>query len=253
MYGYIYKTTNLKNNKIYIGQHISSNFDDSYKGSGTMLRKALNKYGESNFKVELLEKCYSQKQLDELEIKYISLYGSLNTSIGYNIAKGGRGGSHPAWNKGLTKEDERVARYTNTRKLSYKGNIGDRNGNRIKMNNHLNEILPDFEDYWKTHFKKEIYEHFNIGPIAYKKCINILNLDEKNIDRIDFLNKRHVDNWRNSNTFSNKVRIKCIETGEEFDSVQEARIYLGLNSCSSLHNALNNPNKTCRRFHWIRL
>ena len=85
------------------------------------------------------------------------------------------------------------------------------------------------------------------------KRIYSVRYNQKNIDRIDFLNKRHVDNWRNSNTFSNKVRIKCIETGEEFDSIQEARIYLGLNSCSSLHNALNNPNKTCRRFHWIRL
>ena len=40
MYGYIYITTNLINNKIYIGQHKSKNYDKKYLGSGLLLKRA---------------------------------------------------------------------------------------------------------------------------------------------------------------------------------------------------------------------
>ena len=36
MYGYIYKTTNLVNGKIYVGQH-KGEFTEDYIGSGTSL------------------------------------------------------------------------------------------------------------------------------------------------------------------------------------------------------------------------
>lgn len=45
MYGYIYQTTNLINNKIYIGQHHSDVFDESYKGSRKLILRAIKKYG----------------------------------------------------------------------------------------------------------------------------------------------------------------------------------------------------------------
>ena len=54
MIGYIYKTTNLINKKIYIGQHTADKFDTNYLGSGLLITKAINEYGKANFKVELL-------------------------------------------------------------------------------------------------------------------------------------------------------------------------------------------------------
>lgn len=56
MKGYIYETTNLINNKKYIGKHICNNFDENYYGSGVTLKRALNKYGKENFKIKILEK-----------------------------------------------------------------------------------------------------------------------------------------------------------------------------------------------------
>lgn len=52
MYGYIYKTTNLINNKIYIGQHKvkEEKIDNSYYGSGKLIIQAIKKYGKENFK-----------------------------------------------------------------------------------------------------------------------------------------------------------------------------------------------------------
>lgn len=49
MYGYVYMTTCLVNNKKYIGQHKSSTLDMNYKGSGKALWNAINKYGKEKF------------------------------------------------------------------------------------------------------------------------------------------------------------------------------------------------------------
>jgi hypothetical protein len=54
----IYKTTNLINNKIYIGQSKYNNCD--YLGSGSLLKKAIKKYGKQNFKKEIIEYCHTK-------------------------------------------------------------------------------------------------------------------------------------------------------------------------------------------------
>jgi len=90
MYGYIYKTTNLINNKIYIGQHKSEVFDETYFGSGKMITEALHKYGKNNFKCEILEWCESKQDADAKEKLHIAQNGLPNYEIGYNITKGGQ-------------------------------------------------------------------------------------------------------------------------------------------------------------------
>lgn len=92
-YGYIYITTNLINGKIYIGQHIISNYihNKRYKGSGKILKLAFKKYGYKNFKTSILEYCDNQEQLNNREQLYIKLYKSQYKSIGYNLDNGGTG------------------------------------------------------------------------------------------------------------------------------------------------------------------
>lgn len=68
MIGYIYKTTNLINGKLYIGKHKATVFEpDKYKGSGKLLLRAFTKYGKENFKCELLETCETVQELNERE------------------------------------------------------------------------------------------------------------------------------------------------------------------------------------------
>jgi len=86
----IYKTTNLVNGKIYIGQDKYNN--PKYLGSGKILHLAFQKYGIENFKKEIIETCESSELLNEREMHWISFYDSTNRSIGYNIALGGHGG-----------------------------------------------------------------------------------------------------------------------------------------------------------------
>lgn len=95
MYGYVYKVTNIVNNKIYIGQHCSSTFDESYYGSGSYFIRALNKYGKENFKREIIEQCDDFETLNNREEYWIQYYLDLGYVFGksiYNLKKTAIGG-----------------------------------------------------------------------------------------------------------------------------------------------------------------
>jgi predicted transcriptional regulator len=85
---YVYVTTNLLNNKRYIGEHATNNIDDNYLGSGTILKIAIKKYGRSNFKKEILEFFDSKESAFAAQKQYIKKYDSLHPN-GYNISEYG--------------------------------------------------------------------------------------------------------------------------------------------------------------------
>lgn len=91
MYGYVYKCTYLKNNKIYIGAKSSPIFIKSYYGSGSLWNKeVISKCNpELDIKREILEWCDTYEQLNQQEQYWIKYYDSTNPEIGYNIQKGG--------------------------------------------------------------------------------------------------------------------------------------------------------------------
>ena len=91
MKGYIYITTNLIDNKKYIGKRVDTKFREWYLGSGIYLRNAVNKYGKENFKVEKICEADNLEILDKLEIEYIKKYDAVNSNEFYNIHPGGTG------------------------------------------------------------------------------------------------------------------------------------------------------------------
>lgn len=93
MFGYIYKTTNLLNNKIYIGKKHSNEFIESYFGSGKLIKRAIEKYGIENFKVEMIDTANSLEELNQKEQYYIEMNNSIyKNGLGYNVSQGGDGG-----------------------------------------------------------------------------------------------------------------------------------------------------------------
>jgi hypothetical protein len=86
----IYKTTNLVNGKIYIGQDRNNN--PEYYGSGKNIILAIKKYDKINFTKEILEQCIDENHLCEREIYWIKYYNSTDKCIGYNISHGGKEG-----------------------------------------------------------------------------------------------------------------------------------------------------------------
>ena len=76
---------------MYIGRHASSVFDEKYFGSGKILKRAIKKYGENNFSIEILCEAESYEDLAEKERYYIALSDAVNRKDFYNIGRGGEG------------------------------------------------------------------------------------------------------------------------------------------------------------------
>lgn len=87
----IYEIKNLVNGKIYIGQHITDNVDDNYRGSGHALWAAYDKYGFSNFKKTILFDFDTFDEMNDKERELVNL-DFIKRDDTYNIILGGRRG-----------------------------------------------------------------------------------------------------------------------------------------------------------------
>lgn len=90
-YYFLYKTTNLKNGRYYLGMHSTSKLDDGYLGSGTRLRRSIRKHGRENFKIEILEFFESREVLLKAEVDLIT-EDILKDPKCMNLKPGGSGG-----------------------------------------------------------------------------------------------------------------------------------------------------------------
>lgn len=123
-YGIIYKVTNKKNGKIYIGQTIKTLADRKNSHLYTALRtkskgrfqNAIRKYGSDSFIWEVICSADNTEELSELEKYHIVLNDSFKR--GYNSTTGGE---HPKWSEDSRKalsfslrlnvEKQRVSKY----------------------------------------------------------------------------------------------------------------------------------------------
>lgn len=88
MFHYIYKITNTKNGKYYIGKHSTDKIDDGYFGSGKALNAAIVKYGIENFQKEILEFCKTEIKALEREREIVN-ENVVADKKSYNINVGG--------------------------------------------------------------------------------------------------------------------------------------------------------------------
>lgn len=88
----IYKITNILDNKVYIGS--SNNILNRFAGHKMKLRKnchennylqnSWNKYGEENFKFDIIEECL-KNLLEQREQYWVNFYQSDKRDFGYNL------------------------------------------------------------------------------------------------------------------------------------------------------------------------
>lgn len=92
----VYKTTNLTNNKIYIGIHKQEGFEfDGYFGSGILLNRSIKKYGLLNFVRETLF-IYDELILARNKEREIVTETFCKMDNNYNLSVGGIGGNTTA-------------------------------------------------------------------------------------------------------------------------------------------------------------
>lgn len=94
-YGRIYIIRNTVNDKVYVGQtHVSiklrfqNHLSAARRGLDYVIGKAIRKYGEDKFYVELLEECLIE-ELNEREKYWISFFKATDNRFGYNMSVGG--------------------------------------------------------------------------------------------------------------------------------------------------------------------
>ena len=205
---YIYITTNLINNKKYIGQHFGE-IDDAYMGSGVLLTQAIKKYGKENFTKATLCICENRAEADRKEKEYIKKYDAVNSSEYYNIHEGGTGGDgwRCAYNY-LQKHPE----------------ICEQNGKRLqqwrKDNPELFQekvIKPFLEGSkkWREHNPDRVKDHM--------KKLNQAKVEWQKSHPQE--HQEQINQWRKKGSETNSKKILCITTNEIFPSLSEAARY----------------------------
>ena len=148
----VYKTTCLVNGKIYIGKHETDNLDDGYLGSGILIRRAIEKYGEENFTREILFECSSREEMNSKEAELVNKE-FLNRDDVYNLKRGGEGGFDFINNNSEIKSN---ANFTKWNSLTKK----ERCAIGKKISDRLNQV-------WKEHPEK--FKNVpKINPLAFK-------------------------------------------------------------------------------------
>lgn len=205
VYGYIYMTTNLVNGKKYIGQKASSSFVEDYKGSGTYLKNAINKYGIENFKTEILKWCYDQEELDSSERFFIEQNNAVESDDFYNLAKGGSFGNA---RKGSKFSEQ-------ARKKMSEINKGEKNAMWGKT--HSEESRKKISDH-HADFKGEKSPSYN------RVCINDGN--KVKYVKKENLNEYISDGWEIGTTEEMKQKISKTNKGRKHSEETKKKMSL---------------------------
>lgn len=202
---YVYLTTNLVNNKKYIGYHYGE-ANDSYLGSGRKITEAIKAFGKNNFNKQILEICSTSEECFEREKFWIEYYNAVNSEEFYNIDKGGEGGwigAHLYWENHKDEQEQILAkaRATNQSKPKTQKQI-----DASKKN------LEIAQQFWKEHSEQHLELLKSIQPKAAE---------------------------------ARKKKVRCITTGEIFESVHAAEVKYNIYKGGVSKCALGKLKKGC--------
>lgn len=204
----IYKITNLKNGKAYIGQstniekRIKGHKKRAYNASGKeyekTLYRAIRKYGLNNFKFEVLEICCLD-ELNEKERYYIEKYNTYYA--GYNETFGGDNVCGPLY---------------------------DEHHPKTKLTN--SDVFYIRECYNNHQLQEDVYQEFSdrIGKSGFKKIWNgttwtDIHMDVYTQDNKDFFNYfRNSKSSKNTFTLEEVVKVRTeLANGKKWEDIYQ--------------------------------
>lgn len=275
--GYIYLTTNLKNNKKYIGMTTKCN--NNYFGSGKLIKRAIKKYGRENFKFDILQYENDFDKLCDLERYYIKKYNAIEDDNFYNIHEGGNGGNTI---KGYTEEqkqkykekmkiviselykdnDELRKRISENVKLSF-----DKNNSREKISKSIKQRIKDNPEYLKkiSDKTKEAFKREQVKNNHKNGNLKAWQNEERRKKYSEMYKGENNPNYGNKISDENKLkmakaRAKVLsipiaaydDNGNQiyfFEFKKDAQKFCKLNSHSSLNRAIKSGKKY-KGFYW---
>lgn len=139
----IYKITNKKTNKIYIGQtnkspedRLNEHIMNAENGKMFHLSKAIRKYGKENFIIETIDYALNKNDINEKEIYWIKELKANNRLYGYNMTAGGEGG-----NTYLCKTEEEMKEIKQKISIKNKGKLNGNHSSVYMKNIQTGEII----------------------------------------------------------------------------------------------------------------
>ena len=221
----IYKITNKINNKFYIGQskNVKRRIIEHkcvYHETNKSLKAAYKKYGIENFDFEILEQCDLEK-LNEREKYWIK-----ELKPQYNRTTGGDGSPNHC-------VDEKTRQILKQKGKEFWNNLDDETKNKI-----INQNLkgPAIGHKVSEETRKKLRE-YNLGKKQSKETI------EKRKQTIAL---KKINGYVQTNQ-NHRKKVICIETGEIFSSLKDAKDKYNL---STLCEHLKGRYKTCKGKHY---
>lgn len=248
----VYETKCKVNNKLYIGVHGFTKLDDGYIGSGKALLSAIKKYGKENFERRILKVFHLEKQAYKYEAVTVP-DKIVKDPMYYNIIKGGN-------RKGPVSVEERKLQ-SELKKGMYSGKNNPNYGKK-----HSDETRRKIADrYYPT--GKEHPTSRSVTCAETKEVFETMSdirISATHLSRaIRTGGCAGGYHWYYTEDGSPKeqlrpckkvrIKIKCIETGEEFPSLIAAGKAIGHRDGSKIGMVLKGKRKTAGGYHWERL
>lgn len=261
VFGVIYKITNIRNNKVYIGQtiqklddRINRHFRDARNGRDTIFCRAIRRYGEESFVWEVIDVAYSEQELDEKEIywiKHYNAYVNWENSNGYNMRVGGeglRGEDNP--NCKLSRESiEEIIDLAKTGKYTIPM-IAKEFG--VAKNTIYN--IFNLSSCWNSVVKELVTEE-ELNTIKAKIKEFTKKWRSKRLSELKSKENHHMWGKRGANNpFSKPVLQIDLNTGEvlrEFPSATEASKYVNAPDCSKIARVCRGERKSAYGYKWV--
>lgn len=242
----IYKITNIINNKIYIGQTVKT-ADERLKQhiytatkhiTNTHLAHAIRKYGQDNFKIEIIDTAKSQEELDYKENYWINALNTINN--GYNMTD-----SSPGGNTYLKLSPETLISVKEKISISKKGGLNPKSV-KIKCKN----ITTNEELFFtslaegRNYFKEKDHNFITRRVTKKTKCLY------KKQWLFAYQNEEYPEyTIEKNNHRKRKLKVTILETKETFifNSIVNAEKYFNL-KIKSFSNRLHKKGNNCIAF-----
>ena len=206
---FVYKTTNVINGKIYVGQHVCDDLNDGYLGSGNLLLKSVKKYGKENFVREIIEliEDLDYDKLDEREVFWIKKFESLHPK-GYNLVEKAKGGfiseefykSLSEKYKGVKLSEEHKKKLSEAQKGVKSHNFGKVYTDEEKLKISKSHLGIKVTDVAKDKISKTLKRKFESGEIIHPLLGKAVSEETKNKireSRLGHVNsKESIEKWK---------------------------------------------------------
>lgn len=265
---FIYKITNLIDNKVYIGlttRTVEARWKEHCRHGSQQIDDAIQLYGIENFQIETLEEC-DESILDDREKYWIDYYDSFKN--GYNNTYGGRGNNFimtdksdivlQLWEDGLT--INRIVEKTSLNVETVRSYLNKQGITKEQIKERANQILKELKSIKIKQYdlNGNFIKEWNSSVEAEKD----LNINSRSI-RAVCSGKRNTAGgfiWKYLNDNSpvklkNKTKKKVCQYDlnnnyiATYHSLKEAEEQTGINY-TSISKACNNRIKTAGKYIW---